>query len=439
MAAKHVWLLPAALFIGMSSGPALAAPSGSCIAWTPEARYETPHFQIHYDLTGPDAVAPTDTGKSVTRSDGMVIGYAKAGNGIPDYVEEAAVGLEYTWETYRAAGLRVPQSQAVFLKDGLGAYGLYLPECHDIYLEPDLVGVTRTGAHELAHAVQYQYWDLSDFAAIPGPEQAFYKEASADAMMIQVMLPSPYVSWFDSPDARYLLEAGTGAAFFWLYYGERFGTAVPDQDLLPGLTGMARYLELVAEPDLDLRDALELLPTSRDLLLDDVMEELVVANLLEDLISHADPISHPEITDYSYVFSQVRGFYNKVQAPVLGAASVATLVPGGLGHLRAVSIEGQVDHLWNADYLEIDRSLYDQGALIRARLDTGGLPGVATLVVVCMSGDDVTLLSTRRLEDGWEARLPVPADPSARVFVVSQSMANNGAFTYRVDLDIASR
>lgn len=422
----------------LAPGGALATASGACIAWSPQDRLETEHFTLHFDREGPNAVSTSDQGRTISRSDGVIIGYAAAGNGVPDYVEEAAIGLEYAWDTYRVAGLRLPEHQPVFIKDGLGAYGLYLPECGDIYLEPDLVGVTRTAAHELAHAVQYEYWDLSDFAEIPGPQQAFYKEASADAMMIQVMRPAPYVSWFDSPDARFILEAGTGAAFFWLYYGERFGGAVPGQDVLPGLVGMARYLELVAEPSLDLRDALELLPVEQDLMLDDVMESLAVANLLEDLLSPFDPAEHPELAPFEYVFSHVRGFYNALAPVTVGAPSFG-LTGVGRGRMRSVSLEGQVQHLWNADYFEIDRSLFASGAVVSAELYTSGARGSASVVAVSVSTGEAEILQSLRLEDGDAAAMVLPITPDLRLFIVAQSGTADGPWPYRLELTLGAR
>ena len=417
---------------------AMAKDSGTCIPWDPQHTYETEHFTLHYDVDGADAVPEDDDGGAVTRTDGFIIGYAVAGDGVPDYVEEAAIGLEYARESYRIAGLRVPETQAVFIKDGLGAYGLYLPECHDIYLEPDLVGATRTAAHELAHAVQYQYWDLSDFAGIPGPEQAFYKEASADAMMIQVMRPTPYVSWFDDPDATYLLEAGTGAAFFWIYFGEQLGDLLPDLDVLPGLVGMARYLEAVAEPDLDLWDAMVLTSGGGESELNGLMEDLALANLLEDQLAEIEMPSDEATPPYQYFYSKVRGFYNAIDPLLLEAASFDLAGPAIHGQVRSLILDGVVSHRWNADYFEIGRSLYASGGWVNANLDASG-EGVLFLVAVSVSADGIETLVTRRLEDGWQTVMALPNDPNVHLYIVAQNQTPGAHWNYHLEMTIARR
>lgn len=426
--------------LAASSASASAAPSGSCISFTPQRIYGTPHFTLSYSIEGVDAVSSEDLGRAIKRSDGVVIGQAVGGNGVPDYVEEAAIGLEYAWETYAEAGFDVPDHQPVFLKAGLGAYGLYLPECGDIYLLPNLSGVTRTAAHELAHAVQYRYWDLSDFEAVPGAQHSFYKEASADAMMIQVMRPLPYVSWFDDPDALALKEAGTAAAFFWIYYGEQVASGVDPQVEAPGLNGMARFLERVKLEGLDLEGALAALPEEGGRSLDDLMGDFVVANLLEDVLDVWDPDLVPGLAPFTYHWSHLRGFYNQLLPTPLDELWTVGQTTRGGGTTQHVHVDGRVEHQWNARYFEVPAAAAQRGGLLKGVLSsTSGVGGAARLVALTYDDLGDPRLYEVPVAAGAPALMRLRQDPELRLFVVAQSLTPDMPWDFSLDLELLSR
>ncbi len=143
------------------------------------------HFKIHYNTTGTHAVAPTDAD----------------GNGVPDYVDEAARVFESVWDLeINQLGYNPPPS------DGDGVYDIYIknlaiqsvygftypiayPESRtSSYMEIDnnftdniypvnsrgFNGLRVTAAHEFFHAIQFGYY--ADFGA------AWWQELTATWM-----------------------------------------------------------------------------------------------------------------------------------------------------------------------------------------------------------------------------------------------------------------
>ena len=143
------------------------------------------HFKIHYNTTGPHAVAPTDADA----------------NGIPDYVDEAARVFESVWDLeINQLGYNPPPS------DGDGVYDIYIknlalqqtygfayPIVHPESLTPSYIeidnnftdniypvnsrgfnGLRVTAAHEFFHAIQFGYY--ADFDA------AWWQELTATWM-----------------------------------------------------------------------------------------------------------------------------------------------------------------------------------------------------------------------------------------------------------------
>ena len=125
------------------------------------------HFRIHYTLSGGDAVSAVDAD----------------GNGIPDFVDEAARAFDAAWDVQiNQMGYNPPPPDAdgvydVYIKNlGLqGAYGFTYPiawpaNVTPSYIEIDnnytdviyqtrgLDGLRVTAAHEFHHAIQFGYY-----------------------------------------------------------------------------------------------------------------------------------------------------------------------------------------------------------------------------------------------------------------------------------------
>jgi hypothetical protein len=403
-----------ALSIMASIGPAAAAAT-SCTPEPPPLRYATPHFSMAYADSGDDAVTPGDAGAPATLLDGTVIASVPGGDGIPDYVQLVGAYLEYARDVYLEAGFRVPDTtMAVSLFNDLGAYGMYLPVCDEIYLEPDLVSPGTTATHELFHAVQYRYWSQADFASIPSNEQAFYKEATADWAMIEVMRPLPYISWFSDPDHVGLFQAGTSAAFFWIYYLEQLSDWQPGDPLAPGFDAMRAYLERVATGELDLRGALEAGPEAAGFSLDTLLERFTLANLLENPLENVSRYDQTHVIKYVYRYAIERGFSNAV-TPTLLAPELAQATNSG----AQLEFSGTLSHTYAAAYFEIDPAMLGS-SYQKLRLAVSGEGVEAWLVQLRLSpsGRRVSSLGISRATATTLATARLGKGTSQRVWVV---------------------
>ncbi len=155
------------------------------------------HFRIHYELSGGDAVDPTD----------------EDGNGIPDYIDHAAAALDSSWRLeVDELGYRVPPSDGG--AGGGDEYDVYVIEyggagsnfygtttalspgatttasfiqidnnytdagygtpsgCNGARGARDLDALRVTAAHEFYHAVHFAYYQ-------PEPQEAWWQEATA--------------------------------------------------------------------------------------------------------------------------------------------------------------------------------------------------------------------------------------------------------------------
>ena len=417
------------LFVLFVSGDAKAA--SSCTPSPPPLRYTTPHFSIAYAATGEDAVPSSDAGLSVTRLDGAMIGSVPGGDGIPDYVQQIGVYLEYAWKVYDQAGLRLPTAGVpVYLFNEIGAYGLYLPVCGEIYLETDLAVPGTTAVHELFHAVQYQYWKQEDFAGIPGNEQAFYKEATADWAMIQLMRPAPYVSWFADPDRVNLFQAGTSAAFFWIYYLEQLSGWEEGDSLPPGFDAMRAFLEEVALPESTLVSALARGPEEAGSSLEALLEQFTLANLLEQPLEGIQ-YNISTIQTYIYQYAMERGFTNALSAALVGSA--ATQLDGN----HSLSLEGTIVHRYGAAYFELSPEMLNgTWSKVKVKLEGEGNPQ-AWLVELRLGqeGARVRQLSVRRITPTSTLSGRFRAEPSKRAWVVVYA-PDQGETDYRLSLSL---
>lgn len=171
------------------------------------------HFKIHYNTTGIDAVDPTDAD----------------GNGVPDYVDEAARTFEAVWDLQiDQMGYDPPLSDGdgvydIYIKNlaRQGAYGFTFPIAYPetitpsymeidndftdpIYASRGVDGLRVTAAHEFFHAVQFAYY--ADYGA------AWWQELTAtwmedvaypdvDDFYQYMRCPSVYSCFYDTPEA----------------------------------------------------------------------------------------------------------------------------------------------------------------------------------------------------------------------------------------------
>jgi hypothetical protein len=195
--------------------------------------YRTPsgHFRLHYDLEGRDGVDPADGD----------------GDGVPEYVEEAAAALDGAWALeVGVLGYQPPppdqgvdgEEYDVYLKEQSIAYGYTYPDQYGpttssfieidnnftnaIYAETRGLDALRvTAAHEFFHAIQFGYYQ--------GADGIWWQEATA-TWMEEVAHPEvddylQYLRYFlDQPERALESELGDhhyGAVLFALFLDQR--------------------------------------------------------------------------------------------------------------------------------------------------------------------------------------------------------------------------
>ncbi|MBD3169475.1 MAG: T9SS type A sorting domain-containing protein [candidate division Zixibacteria bacterium] len=221
--------------------------------------YDTPagHFKIHYDTTGLDAPAQTDTNPA---------------DGVPDYINQVAEAAEYVWaKEIGEMGYRAPLADDWYPGGGDARYDIYIinqAQGYFGYTQPDqttsdlypaytsfmaldndyssvfwmepLDAMKVTMAHEFFHAIQMSY-DATEYKGNVGsPDYSvWWYEVSSVWMEEQVYDNiNDYVNYlpyfFNYPSMGLETDGGTQvknahkyASCIWgLYLTERFGTNI---------------------------------------------------------------------------------------------------------------------------------------------------------------------------------------------------------------------
>jgi len=191
--------------------------------------YDTPNFHIRYTTdAGSDQIRdPTvDTGGSVTlyNQPGVVIGNMTAGDGIPNYVEQIGIILEYALAQFisptygfpnPAAGGRIP----VTLEDLAGVLGYAYPT-PSIRLSRNLTDyyLNDTPIHELFHLIQFLYLFTGNFDEWYEGTARLIPNTVND--LVNRWMSSAYANYANNPNQS-LTALGYDAAAFWEYVMEQ--------------------------------------------------------------------------------------------------------------------------------------------------------------------------------------------------------------------------
>ncbi|GAA2214480.1 hypothetical protein GCM10009850_099450 [Nonomuraea monospora] len=181
---------------------ALAVPPVQCgqnlragAIGTFHCRHLTAGFEIWYNLDGP---------RPVNSYDGAVTDFREgiADDGIPNYIQRAAVSFEMALDTYTALGYRRPGTDkilVVFGPEGAGAHDGFTPPTDLIGRSSIFMGHQAdewsTARHEVFHVIQYAYKPPRSIANIPGnliPLQA-WMESTAEWATHQAVKDDAYL------------------------------------------------------------------------------------------------------------------------------------------------------------------------------------------------------------------------------------------------------
>ncbi len=160
-----------------------------------KCRHSTPNFEIWYNLDGD---------RPVDDYDGPVTNFREgiANDGIPNYIQRAAVSFEMALDTYTSLGYRRPTSDkilVIFGPQGSGATDGFTPPSDILGRSAIFMGnhadEWSTARHETFHVMQYAYKPPRSIANIPGnliPLQA-WMESTAEWATHQAVKDDPYM------------------------------------------------------------------------------------------------------------------------------------------------------------------------------------------------------------------------------------------------------
>ena len=193
-----------------------------------DEQYETSHFRIHYTTSGRNSVDTTDSDN----------------DNIPDYIENLANYLEYSWSyEVNTMGFDEPADDFidVYVLD-IGAYGTTcwgpLPggfcSCSgeieieiDNSLNDDLLKVTA--AHEFFHAVQtgdlYGMWCSEGDWLMEGTA-TWCEDEVYDSVDDYVNYVNSLRGILHSPDFTSITQRDYDTVIFWKYLSERYGISI---------------------------------------------------------------------------------------------------------------------------------------------------------------------------------------------------------------------
>lgn len=183
---------------------ALAVPPAQCggkrlnagAIGTFKCQHVTSNFEIWYNLDGP---------RQVNGDDGPVTHWREGipDDGIPNYIQRAAVSFEMALDTYTTLGYRRPTNDKIlvlFGPQGAAEHDGFTPPTDIIGRSAIFLGHTAdawsTARHEVFHVIQYAYKPPRSIANIPGnliPLQA-WMESTAEWATHQAVKDDSYMS-----------------------------------------------------------------------------------------------------------------------------------------------------------------------------------------------------------------------------------------------------